>query len=234
MNCILCLKIGNKYSSDYVNNLHKMVKRYIDLPFICFTDDRKNISQDIQCYDIEPIQTDKYWPAWSKLELLNRKELDVFEKKIFFDLDIIIHDDISALLECEDNFSLIYSKWKKGIFSMCYINSSIMIWKDAKYIYDYWQENRDFYISKYSGIDKFITFERLTYTHVPDIVYSYRFGDKPTDFFELDEKNRPDKMKYEDGVFQMRKEYSVALFHGRYDIVSFDREKHEILKYWYD
>jgi hypothetical protein len=46
---VLCLKHGTKYSSDYVNILHKMVKRNCTLDFemVCLTDNSQGIDPDI-------------------------------------------------------------------------------------------------------------------------------------------------------------------------------------------
>ncbi len=37
--CVTCLKIGDLYSHEYVNNLYKAVRKYTNIDFICFTDD---------------------------------------------------------------------------------------------------------------------------------------------------------------------------------------------------
>ena len=52
MDCVTCLKIGNLYSAEYVNNLHKSIRKYSDIDFICFTDDPEGIDNDVITYDI--------------------------------------------------------------------------------------------------------------------------------------------------------------------------------------
>ena len=49
MNYITCLKWGDKYGPEYVNNLYKMVSRNITIPyeFICFTDNKQGIDKNI-------------------------------------------------------------------------------------------------------------------------------------------------------------------------------------------
>lgn len=232
--CIVCLKIGDKYSSDYVNNLYYMTRRYTDLPFICFTNDPYGILPEIERHAILPYACEKYWPAWNKIELFGRKELEKYEKKIFFDLDVIIHDNIDPILNHEDNFSVIHSKWKENMFTLTVYNSSVMVWKDNTKIYEDWKANRDFFIMKYKGIDKYFSLEKVPLTYVPPIVYSYRLGTKLSDRYLLDdERNIIDfNPNYSDGVFEIQPNHSIAIFHGEPNIHDLKKDEHEILKYW--
>ena len=75
-NCVTCLKIGDFYSHEYVNNLYKAVRKYTNIDFICFTDNSEGIVDDVITYDIESHWDVKgWWPAWSKLEMYGRDEL---------------------------------------------------------------------------------------------------------------------------------------------------------------
>ena len=53
-NYVVCLKHGDKYSSEYVNILHNMVKRHTTIPinFVCFTENAQGIDPGIE---IRPI-----------------------------------------------------------------------------------------------------------------------------------------------------------------------------------
>ena len=83
--CITCLKIGDFYSHEYVNNLYKAVRKYTDIDFICFTDNPEGIVDDVITYSIESHWDVKgWWPAWSKLEMYGRDELEKYDKKNIF------------------------------------------------------------------------------------------------------------------------------------------------------
>ena len=115
MDCVTCLKIGNLYSAEYVNNLHKSIRKYSDIDFICFTDDSEGIHNDVIIYNIESHWDVKgWWPAWSKLEMYGRDELEKYDKKIFFDLDIVIQNDITPILEYETDWAIIDTSLWKG------------------------------------------------------------------------------------------------------------------------
>ena len=61
-NYVLCLKHGNKYSSQYVNVLYSMVKRNLTIPFkfVCLTDDPRGLDKDIQCLEL-PKELSGWW-----------------------------------------------------------------------------------------------------------------------------------------------------------------------------
>ena len=127
MNCVTCVKIGKKYPSIYVNKLYNAIRKQCDLDFICFTDDPSGINPDVIVYDMQPwvkdpskwreprrmkIGIQSWWPAWNKLELFAREELDKYDKKIFFDLDVVIQGDITPILDFETNLAVTHSTWK--------------------------------------------------------------------------------------------------------------------------
>ena len=71
----------SNYSADYVNKLYNMVRRQSNAPFFCFTDDSDGIDSDIIVIKIDVSQYlywINWWPAWCKILLYNRQELDQF------------------------------------------------------------------------------------------------------------------------------------------------------------
>lgn len=91
-----CVCVGDKYSENYVLNLHWMVKKNLNIPFRfnCITDidsidDLHGITckEEIICH--RPI-INKGW--WTKIDLLNKPG-----PAIYFDLDVVIVDDITNL-----------------------------------------------------------------------------------------------------------------------------------------
>jgi len=55
-------------------------------------------------------------------------------------------------------------------------NSSVMLWEDARHIYDYWKKDQDYYMVKYAGDDRFLFHEDFEFECWPkDEIYSYKF-----------------------------------------------------------
>jgi len=84
---VLCVKVGKKYSVDYVYRLRNMVRRHLlcEHEFICLTD--KQIA-GVSCV---PCDKPKWWG-----------KVDVFSYEgpcIYFDLDTIIINDITPIAE---------------------------------------------------------------------------------------------------------------------------------------
>ena len=69
MNHIVCVKWGNKYISEYVNVLKKMITRHTTVPFQfhCFTENSKGLDPDI---NIIPFPNGTHIKTWrSKLAM---------------------------------------------------------------------------------------------------------------------------------------------------------------------
>ena len=206
-NCYVCLKWGQKYSADYVNKLASMIRRWGNphTPIYCYTDDPTGIDQSIHILPIEPECDYEKW--WFKIPLLNHPTLKQFDTKILFDLDVVIHGDIERLFErASDNLTICMAYWKdpsilKDIQERnTMYNSSVMIWKDASYIYEYFIQDPEKYMAVYKGVDRFLWHEGIKVDTLPmGIVYSYRKGANLCD--QVQAKYRPT--------------YDVCLFHGQ-------------------
>lgn len=99
---VVCLKCGDKYSSDYVNKLYSMVQRHITIRhrFTCFVDDPKGIDKKVYCV---PLMRPVMLGWWNKLNFFKLKD----ERVLFLDLDIIILNNIDSLLEIGDDFAVL-------------------------------------------------------------------------------------------------------------------------------
>ena len=180
MTNILCVKWGDKYSAQYVNNLHEMVKRYYPEPFrfLCYTDDPKGILSETI-----PIESDlEGW--WLKLELLNLFQEDT---NIVFDLDIAILNNLERLCSVKTRtLSVLYSRWKEGFVqpraretNPTLYNSSIMKWEGDQGldVYNYFMSKKDHMLFKYQGIDRMLFNEPVDVDLLPTgIAYSYWKG----------------------------------------------------------
>ena len=79
---IFCMKWGTLYGAEYVNRLFSMVKKNLtyDFKMVCFTDNSKDIIDEVDCYDIPEMQirTDIPERMWKKLTTLKK---DLYELK---------------------------------------------------------------------------------------------------------------------------------------------------------
>lgn len=181
--CYVCLKWGTKYSAEYVNKLASMIRKWDSAPIdiYCYTDDPVNIDSSIK---IIPIPQLDYETWWFKLPLLVEPTLQRYRTKILFDLDVIIHNDISMLHKIEEQHLIVCkSLWKDPAILLDHLerntlyNSSIMVWKDAQYIYDHFCKDPERYMAVYKGIDRYLWHEKLLVSTLPpNFVYSYNKG----------------------------------------------------------
>ena len=100
MNYVVCLKYGNKYSAEYVNKLYSMVKRNLTVPFefVCYTEDSSDIDTDIR---VEPIQIIPGVSGWWYKPMFFNPNLGLKGTILFFDLDVIIFNNIDNLFSYE-------------------------------------------------------------------------------------------------------------------------------------
>jgi len=102
---IICLKWGNKYGPEYVNNLYNGIKKNTTLAFTlhCFTDDSSGISQDVTIHDLKYKGIDGWW---NKLYLFSG-EVDIDGRVLFIDLDTLITGNIDQLMLIDKGFVMI-------------------------------------------------------------------------------------------------------------------------------
>lgn len=125
---ILCVKVGRKYGSEYVNKLYNGVLRHFkgDFTFICLTDNPEGLLPPIS---IESIDSSlPLW--WSKVRLFAHKRA---EMNLYFDLDVVITGPISSLSSYPGSFLLVGSEDIACEDCRNGYNSSIMLWRSDHY-----------------------------------------------------------------------------------------------------
>ena len=141
---VIAVRTGTKYSQWYVDNLKHMIDNYSNLQFDKFEIITKNEYDD-----------DK--GVFNKLQMF-----DMFRdgQNIYFDLDVCILNDCNLLLK--KDFTLCHAWWRKPFHTP--LNSSIVSWQgDKSYIFNFFKEDPEYYMFKYSrGIDSFI-YENFKY-----------------------------------------------------------------------
>lgn len=186
---VITVKWGTKYSSEDVNNVYKMVKKNLDLPFefYCFTEDADGLDKDIKVientleYDLDGV--------WNKL-LLFKEDLMPKGIKLYLDIDIVIQNSINNILSyMHPGLTKIKCFWKSIEYTdgtperrderwdMNY-NSSVMLWEDnLNHIWEHFIEDPDMFMLKYAGMDRFIFHEGFKANHFPEgFIYSRIFG----------------------------------------------------------
>ena len=180
MTNIICVKWGDKYSADYVNNLYEMIKRYYPdkFRFICYTDDPNGVLSETLLIDSDL----EGW--WLKIDLLSKFTTGT---NIILDLDIAILNQLDRLHSVKTRtLSVLYSSWKEGFlqprarerFPTLY-NSSVMKWEGEQGldIFNYFKKHKERVLFQYQGIDRFLFNEPVDVDILPTgIAYSYWKG----------------------------------------------------------
>lgn len=185
---IIFVKHGTKYNYKHVNRLALQLVKYFPLAkFYCYTDDPTGVAiQTIPCFKKPSL---KVW--WNKLAMFS-KDFPVEGKCLFFDLDMDVRHDPSQFIEW-DGLRVIHSYWKEDLYMAPHaydvlINSSIITWiaGEQNHIWDHFMTNRDYFMRKYPGIDRFLVHEGFNLTKHPNgIVNSVKnkYMDAPIDMY---------------------------------------------------
>lgn len=108
---IICIKWGNLYSPDYVNNLYSSIKRNSSKEFLfsCFTDNEQGIISEI---DIRPLPINlNTW--FNKIALYNKDLYNKGDQIFFIDLDTVIVGNIDNILSYSGDFIILRDFYRK-------------------------------------------------------------------------------------------------------------------------
>jgi len=157
---IFCMKWGTLYGAEYVNRLHSMVKRNLNLDFkmVCFTDDDKGIIEEVDCYPIPEIDVPGNLPErmWKKLTTLKGDLYGLKGIALFLDLDVVIVDNIDCFFEVEGDFRIIKDYNKQWRITG---NSSVYRFEIGKYpyVFDYFTKNFDTIRNEHRNEQEYLT-----------------------------------------------------------------------------
>lgn len=185
---IIFVKHGTKYNSDYVNRLTDKLREFFPTTqYLCYTEDR--IGVEIECIPCFKKPSLKFW--WNKLAMFSA-DFPVKGKCLFFDLDMDVKEDPSSFLKW-DGLTILKDYWKNDLYMAphaydVHINSSVITWTagEQTHIWDHFTTNKDYFMRKYKGIDRFLVHEGLkfnTFDHglVNSIANDYK--DAPIDMY---------------------------------------------------
>lgn len=131
---IVCLKLGTKYSAEYVNILADMVRR--NLPdghpgqFVCFTDDPIGLDASIAVREL-PGNLEGWF---NKIYLFKHGLFDDGDRILYFDLDTVIVGALDQIVAYDGDFAILRDFYRsKGL------QSSVMAW-EANSVSFLWDE----------------------------------------------------------------------------------------------
>jgi len=206
---VVCSRWGTKYGAEYVNRLYEMVNKYLraQFTFYCQTEDTQNILPNIECIPFsralpeshphDMLQSSDYLNA--KPRLWDRPKLNYFnpdfitstELKIALDLDLIIHNDMSSIIDLYNDKPVTGRSWwhnadweskpewrqrygarNNGGFYMWQGNDTKPIWDD---LLEHWKQ---IYFCFHGGSDNFISTRHLHLFDFlpPSLYYSFNRG----------------------------------------------------------
>ncbi len=158
-NHIICVKWGNKYPANYVNVLKRMAARHTTVPytFHCLTDDATGIDSDVNIVKLPNDPYIKIW--WSKLWMFS-PEMPVKGNILFFDLDVVIFENIDDLFTHQpDKFMIIRDFNRCRIKDWKLSNSSVMRFKSGTmdYLFNEFKERSANIMQQNHGDQDWIT-----------------------------------------------------------------------------
>ena len=212
---VLCVRFGNKYGREYVERLRNMVARHLTVPyeFVCLTDDQhpidgvRSIVQPLAGYS-------KLW--WHKVHMFN-SNLPVDKNRIiYFDLDVVIHNNIDKLVDVPDQeFYGIRDFNRKFVPKWDKLNSSVMSWQMGTHtdIFDKFDKNKNSAMRLHGDQDWIYQTLGSKIKHWPDSwIQSYKW--------EIRSRNEIDYSKRENRSFKtvvnpkIPADCCVTVFHG--------------------
>ena len=214
---VVCVYWGNKYSPNYVSKLYNMVKRNLSISFnfIVYTDHPSQTfahekvdfrNNQIPNYQTRRLPFTNYDGWWNKLTLFS-PEADLKGNCLYFDLDVVILDNIDELATFgdDDTFGVINDFNPNSTV----YNSSIMKFnnKTADYVWKSFKEDENNMLRNHGDQNVISHFMKKTpYTKVmPDEwTFSYKWYDRVNP--------RIDKSQM---TFDKRPNTKVCVFHGQ-------------------
>ena len=109
------MKWGSKYGHEYVNRLHKSIKKHTkrSTQLYCFTDNNHNIDKDIICKPLPKIflpETISFTP-WRKMSLWQYPLYDLEGDVLFLDLDLVITGDLDRFFDFKPGNYCVIENW---------------------------------------------------------------------------------------------------------------------------
>jgi len=174
MKNILCVKWGDKYTSEHVEKLKQQVEKHCsyDFNFYCLTD-KPEKEYDIKLptwMDEHYIPEKNFFWAYRKCYMFDQTKIfsddSASDEFLFFDIDVLIHKSIDPLWEIPMDKPYIVRGWWNNI-DMCKknygkikstpLNSSVIRWNGLQLqkVYDHIKQHAPMIFFTYSTIDNY-------------------------------------------------------------------------------
>jgi len=185
---IVFVKHGDKYTAEHINRLRDQLREYYPkAQYLCYTEDPTGVEiEKIPCFKKPTL---RFW--WNKLAMFSA-DFPVKGKCLFFDLDMDIKEDPSPFLKW-DGLTILKDYWKDDLYMAphaydVHINSSVITWTagEQTHIWDHFLSNKDYFMRKYAGIDRFLVHEGLkfnTFDHGLVNSVANEFRNAPIDMY---------------------------------------------------
>jgi hypothetical protein len=124
---VVCVRFGPRYGREYVERLRNMISRHMTVPyeFVCLTDDQHPI-EGVRSIVQPNANYARGW--WHKVHMFD-PALPLSGRILYFDLDIVIHNNIDKLVKERTNeFLGIHDFNRKFYANWNSLNSSAMCW----------------------------------------------------------------------------------------------------------
>jgi hypothetical protein len=194
-----------------------MVKRNLTVPFefVCYTEDSSDIDTDIR---VEPIQIIPGVSGWWYKPMFFNPNLGLKGTILFFDLDVIIFNNIDNLFSYEaGKFCIIRDFNRHVIKNYNKFNSSIfrLTTNMHQHVYTDFIKNPNAQIKRFQGDQDWLraSIKEGTYTYWPDEwIQSYKWEMRNKPRFDNSPRGQRDFETTGDPV--VKDATSVAVFHG--------------------
>lgn len=111
---VICMRWGTRYGADFVNRLHRMVRRNTQRPlrFVCFTDNDQGYDEGVEAQPLPPIDLPEKvrWLPWQKMSLWQSPLSDLTGNILFFDIDLVITGSIDPFFDYQPEKSFVVSE----------------------------------------------------------------------------------------------------------------------------
>ena len=173
---VIFVKWGTKYSSEDVNTLYNNLKKYNNKhTYYCYTDNSEGLDKHIRVIWIPSSPRLKKW--WNKLRMF-AQEFPLEGKCMFFDIDTVVKNDPFKILDEVDfnKLTILNCHWKSDpIYDRLTnydvrIASGVITWTAGNHtkMWDKFITNKDYFLRKYKGIDRYIVHENYSYETFPN------------------------------------------------------------------
>jgi hypothetical protein len=140
---VVCINWGTKYSPEYVFRLFNMVSRHSEnsLEFFCLTD-----QPELYVEPIKPIFLKGELKGWWNKMLLFRDGILPDGEYIYFDLDVVIVDNIDCFL-AHKGFGIVrdFIRPFNGLMGGAEFNSSVMKFTQDPELWNFFHNNMQFW-----------------------------------------------------------------------------------------